>query len=338
MIECSIVFLEIIGDGCRNRLSLKVGEAYGYKGALYLSSVINSYSFCLSKTFTYKKLSISILVPENSNPSNMSPRTKLLYQTSGELRHHLTKILSLTPVSSLPAADQSLLKEVTPEDHALITDETIFYVQGGGQPTDTGVISSSSAKFNVTSVRHPAEGAAILHFGHFNPDSGNDGFKEGDEVNQEIDGEKRDLHSRLHTAGHILGLAINHLSREDKLPKLIESKASHYPSAASVEFVGNIPSSALGEIQEKVDEFVASKRKVEIHFWPMEKLRKECEGVDEGFKLPEGDELGRVVEIVGLGSYPCGGTHVGDCGGCGRIEVRKISRSKGVSRISYRCD
>jgi Ser-tRNA(Ala) deacylase AlaX len=45
-----------------------------------------------------------------------------------------------------------------------------------------------------------------------------------------------------------------------------------------------------------------------------------------------------VVEMVGLGSYPCGGTHVGDCGGCGRIEVRKISRSKGVSRVSYRCD
>ncbi|EHK98545.1 putative Alanyl-tRNA synthetase [Glarea lozoyensis 74030] len=229
----------------------------------------------------------------------MAARTKLLYQTNGNLRQHLTKILSLTPVSSLPPSDQSLIKEVTPNDHALITTSTIFYVQGGGQPTDTGVISTSTAKFEVSSV---------------------------------IDGAKRDLHSRLHTAGHILGLAINHLSREDKLPKLVESKASHYPGSAAVEFVGNIPGSALAAIQEKVDEFVASKRAVEIHFWPMERLRRECEGVDEGFALPEGEELGRVVEMVGLGSYPCGGTHVGDCGETGRIEVRKISRSKGVSR------
>ncbi|EPE28690.1 ThrRS/AlaRS common [Glarea lozoyensis ATCC 20868] len=268
----------------------------------------------------------------------MAARTKLLYQTNGNLRQHLTKILSLTPVSSLPPSDQSLIKEVTPNDHALITTSTIFYVQGGGQPTDTGVISTSTAKFEVSSVRHPAEGGGILHFGRFNESSGQDGFAVGEEVNQVIDGAKRDLHSRLHTAGHILGLAINHLSREDKLPKLVESKASHYPGSAAVEFVGNIPGSALAAIQEKVDEFVASKRAVEIHFWPMERLRRECEGVDEGFALPEGEELGRVVEMVGLGSYPCGGTHVGDCGETGRIEVRKISRSKGVSRVSYRCD
>jgi Ser-tRNA(Ala) deacylase AlaX len=269
--------------------------------------------------------------------SNMAARTKLLYQTSGDLRHHLTKILSLTPVSSLPPADQSLLKEATPEDHALMTEETIFYVQGGGQPTDTGFIESSNARFEVNSVRHPAEGGAILHFGRFNPSDQKNEFEVGKEVKQSIDSQKRDLHSRLHTAGHILGLAINHLSREDKLPKLIESKASHYPNSAAVEFVGNIPSTAIPEIQRKVDEFVASKRKVEIHFWALERVRAECEGVDEGFGLPEGEELGRVVEIVGLGSYPCGGTHVGDCGETGKIEVRKISRSKGVSRVSYRC-
>jgi Ser-tRNA(Ala) deacylase AlaX len=43
-----------------------------------------------------------------------------------------------------------------------------------------------------------------------------------------------------------------------------------------------------------------------------------------------------VVEMEGLGSYPCGGTHVTDCSKVGKIEVKKITRSKGVSRVSYR--
>lgn len=268
----------------------------------------------------------------------MVARTKLLYQTSGEFRKHLSTILAITPVSALPAADQSLIKEPTPEDHALVTDETIFYVQGGGQPSDTGTIATDTATFEVNSVRHPAEGHGVLHFGRFVDASSKDNFEIGKEVKQEIDSVKRDLHSRLHTAGHILGLAINHLSREGKLPHVVEGKASHAPGSASVEVTGLIPGAMLGLIQERTDEYVKSGRKVEIHFWPMQRLRKECEGVDDNFVLPEGEELGRVVEIVGLGSYPCGGTHVGDCGATGKIEVRKISRSKGISRISYRCD
>lgn len=117
---------------------------------------------------------------------------------------------------------------------------------------------------------------------------------------------------------------------------LVESKASHYPDSAAVEFIGLIEGKHLAAIQTKTDEFVASGKKVLIHWWPMEKLRKECLGVGEDFELPEGEELGRVVEVDGLGSYPCGGTHVGICGEVGKIEVRKIARSKGVSRVSYR--
>ena len=49
-----------------------------------------------------------------------------------------------------------------------------------------------------------------------------------------------------------------------------------------------------------------------------------------------GETEGRVVEMEGLGAYPCGGTHVATCDQVGKVEVRKIARSKGVSRVSYR--
>lgn len=270
----------------------------------------------------------------------MAARTKLIYQQSGELRQYLSKVVSISPVSALPEADRYLVKDLSDEDHALITDETIFYVQGGGQPSDVGVIESSTndeskASFEITSVRHPAEGGQILHFGRFTP-STVQSFTVGQEIKQSIDAEKRDFHSRLHTAGHILGLAISHLSREGVLPALTESKASHYPDSAAVEFGGLIDGKHRVAIQAKTDEFVKSARAVHIHYWPMEELLEKCTGVVEGFTLPEGEELGRVVEMEGLGSYPCGGTHVTDCSKVGKIEVRKIARSKGVSRVSYK--
>ena len=272
----------------------------------------------------------------------MAARTKLVYQEHGELRQYLSKVVSISPVSTLPDADQSLAKNTSEDDYALVTDETIFYVQGGGQPSDTGTIditaseSNAPTTFEVNSVRHPAVGGAILHFGRFKPTAGPSIFQVGTEIQQTIDAEKRELFSRLHTAGHILGLAINALSREGVLPPLTEGKASHYPDQAAVEFGGIIEGKYKEAIQAKTDEFVKGGSKVMIHWWPMEKLLKDCTGVTDGFELPEGETIGRVVEMEGLGAYPCGGTHVSDCGKVGRIEVRKISRSKGVSRVSYR--
>jgi Ser-tRNA(Ala) deacylase AlaX len=268
----------------------------------------------------------------------MASRTKLVYQDKQELREYTSKVISINPVSALPEADQALIKEPTEEDHVLITDETIFYVQGGGQPTDTGTITDLESKhtFEVQSVRHPAEGGQILHFGRFKqPPPGAKPFSAGEEIKQSIDAEKRELYSRLHTAGHVLGFAINQLSREGVLPQLTESKASHYPDSAAVEFGGLIDGKHKAAIQAKTDEFVKSAAAVRIHYWPLEQLKMKCTGAEE-FVLPEGEGLGRVVEMEGMGSYPCGGTHVSDCSKVGKIEVKKISRSKGVSRVSYR--
>jgi Ser-tRNA(Ala) deacylase AlaX len=186
----------------------------------------------------------------------------------------------------------------------------------------------------VQSVRYPAKGHQILHFGRFNP-ANSKKFCPGDEIKQEINAEKRDLYSRLHTAGHVLGFAINALSREGILPPLTESKASHYPDSAAVEFGGLIDGKYKAVIQAKTDEFVASAAPIYIHYWTLEDLKRKATGAED-FVLPDGEELGRVVEMKGMGSYPCGGTHVSDCSKVGKIEVKKISRSKGISRVSYK--
>ncbi|PYH67775.1 putative alanine--tRNA ligase [Aspergillus vadensis CBS 113365] len=273
-----------------------------------------------------------------SSPITMSESTKLIYQQDGQLLLHGAKILSIIPVSNLPEADQALAKDSPEIEHAVVTDSTIFHVQGGGQPSDTGTMTTEVAPkaasiFEVKSVRQPAQGNQILHLGRFVP-VGTTQFDSGEEVQQHVDAEKRNLHSRLHTAGHVMSLAIHALCREGVLPPVKESKASHYPGSASVSFEGTLEGKHKELIQAKTDEFVKSASPVRIHWWSMEELMEKC-FVAEGFALPEGETLGRVVEMEGLGSYPCGGTHVTDCSLVGRIEVKKISRSKGVSRVSY---
>ncbi|KAI0860488.1 Threonyl/alanyl tRNA synthetase [Xylaria cubensis] len=275
----------------------------------------------------------------------MAERTQLVYQRDGERLRHTAKILSVVPVSALTAPDQALVKDASDVEHAVITDSTIFHVQGGGQLSDTGTMTSSDeaaaakadSTFEVKSVRQPAQGNQILHFGRFLPvDGATARFDAGKELQQHVDAEKRNLHSRLHTAGHVMSLAIHALCREGVLPPLTEVKASHYPDSAAVVFNGSIDGKHKDAIQAKTDEFVRSARPVKIHWWTMEELLAKCHGTAEGFTLPEGETMGRVVEMEGLGSYPCGGTHVQDCSQVGKIEVKKIARSKGTSKVSYR--
>lgn len=61
----------------------------------------------------------------------------------------------------------------------VITDLTIFHPQGGGQPWDTGKITSQNAEFSVTSVRVASDRKTILHFGDY---VGTEKFLPGDKV------------------------------------------------------------------------------------------------------------------------------------------------------------
>lgn len=259
-------------------------------------------------------------------------RTEPLYQKDGQLYKHTSTITTVQPLSGLPQDVRGLFKPPPDvESYIVTTPSTIFHAQGGGQPSDTGTIKSEAATFHVHQVRKIDP--AILHMGVF---EGSDSKFDlgGVPAEQAIDVEKRVLHSRLHTGGHVIGLAINKLVKAGKLPSdIVDGKASHYPGAAFVEFAGMIPGTAKADIQAKVDELVAQDLEVKIHFWTEEKAKSDCTGVLETFK---GDEDGvRVVEFGDVGSYPCGGTHVLTLKECGRVVIRGIKRQKGVSKVSY---
>lgn len=214
------------------------------------------------------------------------------------------------------------------------TSETIFYAQGGGQPSDTGTMQSENTEnpvsFEVSVVRTTTDGQ-ILHLGRFVP-SGTQTFVAGQSVKQAIDGVKRKLHSRIHTAGHIVGLAVRYLA--ESIPNVIELKAQHYPDSAFVEFRGLIEGKHKEAVQAQVDSFVQQTLPVKVYWWNQQELKEKCAVVPENVVIPDGGFV-RAVDIEGAGAYPCGGTHVGDTSQVGKVELRRISRQKGVSKISY---
>ncbi|KAI1751814.1 putative alanyl-tRNA synthetase [Xylaria castorea] len=264
-------------------------------------------------------------------------RTFLAFQHNAKLHSLQTVVQAVRSVASLEEANKVLFKNATEEDHIVVTEQTIFHPQGGGQPSDVGVIrAASGASFDVSAVRMNAttEGE-VLHLGRFSDVSSQ--FKAGDPVTQAIDAEKRILYSRYHTAGHVLGAAVRHLL-EHEVANFDELKASHFPDSASCEFQGLIEGKWKDSIQARLDEYISKDMPVEIDFWDEDDFK--ANGLER--LTPDRKAMGmadnekfRVVKIIGAEVYPCGGTHVDSTQLCGKTNVKKISRSKGTSRVSY---
>lgn len=280
-------------------------------------------------------------------------RTYLAFHHNAKLYKLPTRVTAVHPFASLEEPNRMLFKNGSETDHVVVTEKTIFHPQGGGQPSDVGTITSSSSdsttKFDVQAVRMDAvHDGRVLHFGRFIGLGGDEGdsssgssssskvqFEPGQEVEQAIDVDKRHLYSRLHTAGHVLGAAVRHLCMNE-VEGFDELKASHFPDSAACEFAGLIEAKWKDPIQQKVNEFIAAKMPVEIDWWDEEDFKSHgLERLIPDRSLAPPGEKFRVVNIVGAEVYPCGGTHVDTTDLCGETKVKKISRSKGQSRVSY---
>ncbi|OJJ04934.1 hypothetical protein ASPVEDRAFT_822685 [Aspergillus versicolor CBS 583.65] len=271
--------------------------------------------------------------------------TEALYLDDASLHTSNTQITSYRPLSGLSDDEKLLAKKIPLEEtFAIITKQTVFYPQGGGQASDIGKItpensenqdSDGSFLFEVLLVRKTSDGS-ILHFGRFSPPSTSvpSGIAIDQPVSIQIDRVKRNYHSRLHTAGHIIGLAMRLL--QPILGDRRKVKANHFPGEACMEFEGLLYNEHKPVIQAKVDELVREQLPVRISWWDDDEVERRKDELD----MVEGREVGgmgrvRIAEIGDVDANPCGGTHVESTGLTGEITIRKISRQKGISKVSY---
>ncbi len=235
-----------------------------------------------------------------------------------------TKLTYLEDFTIL-VAEAKVLESLRENDKdVVILDQTIFYPQGGGQPYDRGSINGSSGKFTVEEVRF-VEGV-VKHIGVFLSGA----FKPGEKVQCIVDKERRELHSRLHSAGHVLDMAMAELR-----PDWVPGKGYHFPEGPYIEYAGSLGDSDRDALKAEVEtlckKFIAEDRVTKLVFMNKEKMKEVCRHVPE--YLPEGKPA-RVVMFGDFG-VPCGGTHVGHLGEIKEIRIRKIKQEGEKVKVGY---
>lgn len=234
----------------------------------------------------------------------------------------MTHLIYLADTYLLQSTATLIDIQIIEGESALALDQTIFYPQGGGQPSDTGIIENEHGTFEVEKVKLSPEGV-VLHFGNYTQGK----MEIGAEVTLKIDETKRLLHAKIHSAGHFLDVGVNTL-----YPDLKPGKGYHFPEGPYVEYEGNISNIDPETVKTKLQEYMndLSKNHTEII---AEDLSDEV-ARERGITPPTGKKA-RIVSIGTLHSCGCGGTHVKNTSEIGNITIRKVSVKDGCLRVAY---
>ena len=212
------------------------------------------------------------------------------------------------------------------QEASLILDSTPFYGEMGGQVGDTGEIHSVSGWFSVTNtIRVPPD--IIVHQGNVTEGR----LTVGDEVEAEVDKERRLDIARNHTATHLLQSALRqilgeHVQQRGSLvaPDRLRFDFSHLTAMTKKE---------LQEVHHIVNEKVRQNLRVYSEEIPYKKA------TEEGAIALFDEKYGDIVRVVKIGepiisAELCGGTHVATTGEIGYFHIiGESSIGAGLRRI-----
>ncbi len=218
------------------------------------------------------------------------------------------------PVQSADAGDAVIV----------ITNQTPFYAESGGQVGDTGVLTGNGVRLVVEDTQKFA-GQFHGHVGTLSEG----GLKVGDVLSGQVDGERRGATILNHSATHLLHAALRevlgtHVQQKGSLvaPDRLRFDFSHFQPISVEE---------LAVIERKVNQQVRANNAAEVHTMAMQ------EALDFGAMALFGEKYGEHVRVLKMGDYStelCGGTHVNRTGDIGLFKITSEGGvSAGVRRI-----
>lgn len=218
------------------------------------------------------------------------------------------------PVQSADAGDAVIV----------ITNQTPFYAESGGQVGDTGVLTGNGVRLVVEDTQKFA-GQFHGHVGILSEG----GLKVGDVLSGQVDGERRGATILNHSATHLLHAALRevlgtHVQQKGSLvaPDRLRFDFSHFQPISAEE---------LAVIERKVNQQVRANNAAEVHTMGMQ------EALDFGAMALFGEKYGEHVRVLKMGDYStelCGGTHVNRTGDIGLFKITSEGGvSAGVRRI-----
>jgi len=218
------------------------------------------------------------------------------------------------PVESAQAGD----------DVIVLTNQTPFYAESGGQVGDNGTLSGAGVQVDVSDTQKFA-GQFHGHVGKLTQGS----LKVGDVLSGQVDGQRRGATILNHSATHLL-----HAALREVLGTHVQQKGSLVaPDRLRFDFSHFAPISAedLAIIERKVNEQVRANNAAEVHNMGMQ------EALEFGAMALFGEKYGEHVRVLKMGDYStelCGGTHVSRTGDIGLFKITSEGGvSSGVRRI-----
>jgi misacylated tRNA(Ala) deacylase len=212
------------------------------------------------------------------------------------------------------------------EQGGIVLDRTVFYATSGGQPGDTGTLTTAGGVTVpiATAVYTDAAKSEIAHILAQNVPAPNaPALKVGDAVNIAVDWDKRYARMRMHTALHLLSAA---------LPYAVTG-GSVGESESRLDF--DIPEAGLDKdaITTQVNAMIGGNAAVSSR-WISDAELEANPGLVKtmSVKPPMGTGRVRLIEIAGLDLQPCGGTHVKNVSEIGKVQVTQIEKKGKLNR------
>ena len=226
--------------------------------------------------------------------------------------------------------DNKEVKDLKSNDEGMIiTNQTPFYGESGGQVGDTGEIISGDFRFEVTDVQKKL-GDLFVHYGKVISGS----IKLNDSVELKINETRRNDTRAYHSATHLL-----HESLRRVLGTHVTQKGSLVePSRLRFDFSHMKPISEdeINKIEKFVNSMVSKKTDVKT------RLMTPDEAVENGALALFGEKYGEEVRVLSMGDDDgkyfstelCGGTHVKNTGDIGQFKITSQSSiAAGIRRI-----
>lgn len=213
-------------------------------------------------------------------------------------------------------------KVVSLEDNYIELDQTAFYPESGGQPTDLGTLEKNGEVYEIIKVKK--DKGKILH------KVDKEGLEVGDLITGKIDWERRHILMRYHTGSHILSTVIHNQTGAEITGNQI------YLDKARDDF--NLENFDREKMQDYVDEannLISQNVDVELRMMPRDEAFKIPALVKLKMMLPEHIKMIRVVDIKGFDQQACAGTHVKNTSEIGKIRVTEMKNKGANNRRIY---
>ena len=195
----------------------------------------------------------------------------------------------------------------------VILDQTIFYPEGGGQPSDIGQLGNTQVKYVRLSneeIIHQVAGDLAVD----------------ETVVAKLDWKWRHKYMRIHTAGHLLHDVIVTIE-----PSLVPKNGSH-GKKPFLEYQGSFDLALKDDLEKKVNEVLEKNLTVTTSDSTYQELEKECLFLPPN--LPKNKPL-RMIKIGDFPAMPDGGVHVKTTKEIGKVWIANLTCDNGVTKVRY---